>query len=120
MARFSKRSLEGEIFIDHRASPGLTAEDLAGFNAPAVAGGDVFESALITCSHCRAAVILNPDRSRARGYCPKCDKYLCDECEYLMVRTFECREYERRLDTLQRAIEQQPSNVPLFLTQQKG
>lgn len=120
MGRFSKRSLEGEIFIDHRNSPGLTAEDLDGFPAPAVAGGDLYESALITCSHCRAAVILNPDRSRERGYCPKCDKYLCDECEFFRSQSFECVEYERKLEKLQQAIEQQVPNVALQLLTQKG
>ena len=119
MARFSKRSLEGEILIDHRASPGLTPEQMAGFDSPIVAGGDVYESALITCGHCRAAVILNPQRTRDRGYCQKCDRYLCDECEYRRVTTLECAEYERRLDRLQRAIEQQP-NVALQILTEKG
>lgn len=116
---FSKRSLEGEFMIDHRNSPGLTAEDLAGFPSPAVAGGELYESALITCGHCRSVVILNPNRSRERGYCPKCDRYMCDECEFLRAQTFACRDYERYLDDLQRSMEQQP-NVALQVLTQKG
>jgi len=119
MARFSKRSLEGEILIDHRASPGLTPEQMAGFDSPIVAGGDIYESPLITCGHCRTAVVLNPQRTRDRGYCQKCDHYLCDECEYVRVLTFECAEYERRLEKFQREIEQQP-NVALRVLTQKG
>lgn len=120
MARFSKRSLEGELVIDHRVSPGLTPADLDGFGSPAVPGGTLYESPLITCGHCRATVILNPDRSRDRGYCPKCDHYVCDECEAIRAQTFECVEYERRVDNLLRALEQQPLNVPLSILLQKG
>lgn len=114
----TKRSREGEIFIDHRASPGLTDEQLAGFGV-AVAGGKVFESATIVCSHCQTTVVLNPDRSRERGWCPKCDKYLCDECEYVRSRTFECREYARHLDDLQDQIERGGSTA-LLLHSAKG
>ena len=116
---FSKRSLEGEILIDHRASPGLTAAELSGFPAPAVGKGEIFESAIITCSHCQATVVLNPDRSQERGWCPKCDKYLCDECEYVRTRTFECRAYERVLDTLQNQIER-GANAALLIPSLKG
>ena len=116
MPRFSKRSLEGEFIIDHRASPGLTREQVGGFDAPVVGEGEVFESPIITCSHCQATVVLNPDRSRSRGWCPKCDKYLCDECEYKRTIDFECRELARRLDSYQRAIELGQPNLALLLS----
>ncbi len=116
MARFSKRSLEGEYLIDHRASPGLTDEQVGTFDSPTVGKGEVFESAIIMCSHCQASVVLNPDRSRSRGYCPKCDKYICDECEYLRSINFECREYARRLDSYQQAIELGQPNLALLLS----
>ena len=119
MGRFSKRSLEGYLMIDHRNSPGLTAEDLAGFQSPVVPGGELYESATNTCGHCMAEVVLNPERTRARGYCPKCDQYLCDACEYVRVRTFECQDYDRKLDDLQRALEQS-LEAPLALRIQKG
>jgi hypothetical protein len=60
----SKRSLEGELTIDERGS-----------------GGKLFESPTVTCSHCQRVVILNPDRSRPRGHCWKCDHYICDTCD---------------------------------------
>jgi hypothetical protein len=40
--------------------------------------GAIFESATIQCAHCNVTVILNPKRTRQRGYCQKCDAYVCD------------------------------------------
>ncbi len=102
--RHSKRSLEGELLIDHRASPGLTPEQLDGFGI-AVPGGQTYESAVYTCSHCQFAVVINPERSRPRAWCARCDKYICDECAFRMTRTLECRSFERRLDRLHDEIE---------------
>lgn len=68
--------------IDHRASPGLP-EDIARATGldPALAGeGKLLEHATLTCSHCKAAVIKNPLRTRERAYCAKCDHYICDFC----------------------------------------
>lgn len=100
MARFSKRSLEGELYIDHSAGPGLTLEEVGHFNAPAVAKGEVYESAILVCGHCQAAIILNPNRSRDRGWCAKCDHYMCDDCTELAHVTLECRSFERLRDTV--------------------
>lgn len=66
----TKRSLEGYLLIDHRNAPG----------AGAVAAGATFESATVTCSHCHRIVVLNPDRSRERHHCRRCDHYICDQC----------------------------------------
>lgn len=44
-------------------------------------GGGIFEVDTLGCNHCGAHVIPNPDRTRARAYCPKCDRYICDICE---------------------------------------
>lgn len=68
---FSKRTLEGELLIDHRAGDGTIA----------VPAGRRFEAPTITCSHCQAIVIVNPDRQRPRAYCRECDRYICDKCE---------------------------------------
>ena len=56
-----------------------------------VAGGKLFEADTLTCSHCQRQLIRNPERTRARAYCPKCDKYICDACEALRVTTGVCR-----------------------------
>lgn len=84
---FSKRSLEGYLLIDHRANH-----------------GGVVETATLTCSHCQRQVILNPDRSRERGYCPKCDHYVCDACEAIRVATGECRTFKQIMDEHEKAV----------------
>lgn len=114
MSRLSKRSLEGEILIDHSASPGLTREQIGYFDAPAVPKGEIFESAIVICSHCQAAVILNPQRTRDRGWCAKCDKYLCDECTETMHRTLECRSFERLKDQVLDLADKGVTNPLLF------
>jgi uncharacterized paraquat-inducible protein A len=77
---FSKRSQEGWLMIDNRAS-----------------GEGMVESATITCSHCQTVVVLNPLRTRERGYCRKCDHYICDNpaCH------FECVPINKVFDDLQ-------------------
>lgn len=108
----SKRSREGELMIDHRASPGLTAEQVNGFG-PVVGKGQFYESATYICRHCQFEVVINPKRDRERGWCPKCDSYLCDECEYLRSVTFECRDVERRADHVINLLETQGSSALL-------
>jgi hypothetical protein len=84
----SKRSREGYLLIDNRA-----------------AGGGAVESPTITCSHCHRVVVLNPLRTRERGYCPKCDNYICDECEAVRVaRGFECLPMTQVFDELENRI----------------
>lgn len=112
----SKRSLEGEILIDHRASPGLSPEDASwmGVQPGLVAKGQLFEAPIITCSHCQAMVVPNTARTRDRAWCSKCDKYICDDCAALMHRTLECRDRRRLLDQVQEDIERGVS--PLLMT----
>lgn len=83
----TKRSQESYLLIDHSSAPG------AGLVGP----GRKFESATITCSHCQRIVILNPDRTRARGHCRKCDHYICDE----PACNKECIPMQMVLDNLQ-------------------
>ena len=42
------------------------------------AGLSLKEYPALTCSHCNTVVILNKDRKRDRGYCAKCNAYICD------------------------------------------
>ena len=76
-----RHSAEGEFVIDHRASPGISEAFArqSGKDVPAVGAGELYESATITCSHCQATVVLNPQRTRPRHYCAKCDHYICDD-----------------------------------------
>lgn len=97
---FSKRELEGYLEIDHRDSPGFTeAEARAGrFGKTMPVGSKLIQRSTITCSHCERIVILNPDRTRSRAYCPKCDHYLCDECEVTRVVTGVCKPFKQVID----------------------
>ena len=93
MSRFRK---EGHLLIDHRASPGLTPEEVhrAGLDpATAVPGGKTWETSTIKCAHCGTIVIMNPERLRTRGHCRKCDKFVCDACSGV-----ECVPFEKRVD----------------------
>jgi hypothetical protein len=76
-----KHRREGWLLIDHSNSPGVPEELVraSGKDAPVVGPGQKFESAFNVCCHCGVTVILNPDRSRARGYCRSCDDYVCDD-----------------------------------------
>lgn len=90
---------EGYLLIDNRDSPGVP-DDLVRAsgrefaNAPA---GKMFESATKTCCHCQTIVVLNPDRTRPRGYCRKCDNYVCDNPQC----NLECVPAKKVLDVAQ-------------------
>jgi hypothetical protein len=91
--RHSKRSLEGYLIIDNRVGPRVPKMG----DAMEIPAGATWESATVTCSHCHCVVILNPDRTRERHYCAKCDKYICDGCAVLQ----ECRPLNAIFDALQ-------------------
>ena len=89
MGIFSKRELEGYLEIDHRESEGLSPKvaEKAGLGGLPIGRNSFFQTPTVSCSHCQAQVILNPDRSRPRGYCPKCDHYICDRCGAVAAAT---------------------------------
>jgi len=93
----TKRAREGYLLIDHRASPGLTAADLArvGLVGPGFPGGTAFEAATYCCGHCQRLVVRNPARTRERAWCSKCDVYICDLCAGR-----ECRPVQQAIDTI--------------------
>lgn len=98
---------EGYLHIDNRFGPGTTAELVQAsgkLDAPVVGEGRQFEAATVTCPHCHRIVILNPDRTRARGYCAKCDHYLCDACDLAYRQSSGvCRPLSQVFDELQDA-----------------
>lgn len=75
----SKRSCEGYMLADHRAC-----------------GGARVERATYTCGHCQRVVVLNPQRTRERAYCGKCDRRICDGCEAVRAASGKCDSFERR------------------------
>lgn len=95
----SLRRHEGYLLIDNTNGPGVSAEFIqqSGKDVPIVGEGKKYESATVTCSHCHAVVILNPDRSRPRHHCRKCDHYVCDQAGCAV----ECQPMNKVLDVLQ-------------------
>lgn len=75
--------------VDHRASPGLPENiaRLAGYDPKLCGEGQLYEADTVTCSHCKAVVVLNPMRTRERAKCFECDNkeghYICDGCDFL-------------------------------------
>ena len=110
----SKRAREGYLCVDHRWSPGLTddvaaAHDMLGFNRA------LYESAVARCNHCEAQVVLNPKRTRERGYCRRCDSYLCDACELERTRTLVCVPFEKKVEQMLKAAVQQAPEASVIL-----
>lgn len=113
----SKRRFEGEILIDHSDSPGSNPQLAHAAGIPHVPAGAKFESATICCSHCSRTVILNPDRTRERGYCRKCDRYICDQCTAIMAETLVCVPIKKILDEAQeRAFRAEQAGTGLIIT----
>lgn len=98
----TKRSNEAYILIDHRNSPGISQEFVRANNldTPAVAGGQVFESAVVVCHGCQADVVLNPNRTREREWCYTHDAYLCDRCALMRKLTGSCVPFWKKIETL--------------------
>ena len=74
---------EGELIIDHRASPGISAHMARGMGLPPqyMGEGALFETATLCCSHCSVVQLKNVDRIRPRSFCAKCNmRYICDVC----------------------------------------
>lgn len=91
----------GYLLIDHTFSPGIDQETAhaAGLPPSCAVGADrKGEFDTRTCCHCNTVVILNPMRTRSRGYCAKCDAYHCDS----PACGLECRNFDKMLDYVQR------------------
>jgi predicted RNA-binding Zn-ribbon protein involved in translation (DUF1610 family) len=96
----SKRSHEGYFATDHRGSPGVPDEIVVAQGLQPGAGKGLFESATFTCSHCEAVVIKNPDRSRERAWCKKCDHYICDNCGMALHQTGVCYPFKAMVNDI--------------------
>lgn len=105
----SKRSHEGYFCTDHRGSPGLADEVVMAQGLSAGAGKGLFESATFTCSHCEAVVVKNPDRSRERAWCKKCDHYICDGCGKTLHETGICYPFKAMVNDLLNLQDKRPA-----------
>lgn len=102
----TKRSLEGYLLIDNSHAPGVS-EAMARASGKSVMGAGIngkYEAGILTCSHCQVQMPVNPLRTRERGYCRKCDHYLCDTCNAVAARTGECGSLKARLFELRETI----------------
>jgi hypothetical protein len=110
----TKRQHEGFLLIDNRDSPGISDEQARAAGYPVGVGRGLFEAATITCSHCHRVVILNPDRTRARAWCAKCDHYLCDTCGVVYAQTAgDCQPLDKIMDHLQEQALREPRGSSL-------
>jgi hypothetical protein len=49
--------------------------------------------------------VMNPLRTRDRAYCPKCDSYICDECEAVRVAAgYACKPMAQVFDEAEERI----------------
>ena len=73
---------QGYLFLDHRASPGLSEADArtAGYDPAACREGKLWETDTLTCMSCKVVVVPNPARVRERSSCRYCFHYICDFC----------------------------------------
>jgi hypothetical protein len=80
---FLKTSHDGELMLDHRASPGIPEPLAQRMDLPPqlVRGGGVMTAAAASCPHCGTVVVLNPMRKRERAHCYQCNQYICDICD---------------------------------------
>lgn len=99
----SKRRFEGELLIDHRDSPGSNPLLAHAIGAPHVPGGERLELATISCNHCSRQLLRNPARTRERGWCRHCDRYICDWCVGELHKTGVCTPIKKVLDEAQEA-----------------
>ena len=80
---FLLTSHDGEVHLDHRASPGISATwaERHDLPVPLVGEGRQMTAPVLGCPHCGSAVMLNPMRKRPRALCYKCSRYICDICD---------------------------------------
>lgn len=103
----SLRRQEGWLYIDNRNSPGVPDETMVPLGLPLQSGRGLFETATYTCSHCHGIVILEPQRTRERGYCAGCDSRICDACNIIRAQTMACASMERTIEQTQESAEKQ-------------
>jgi hypothetical protein len=97
---FRKSEAYGELEIDHRESPGFSDETAWGLGLGGLEVGKGRRARIKTkmCPHCTAQVILNPNRSRPRFECRKCDSVICDNCAVDMKLTGCCRPFSKLME----------------------
>jgi phage terminase large subunit GpA-like protein len=111
----SLRSHEGYMLIDNRNTPGVSDAEMVAMGYPVGAGRGLYESATYTCSHCNAVVVIEPKRTRDRGYCRKCSQRICDGCNALYAKAFECIPMSMIVEQVQEAAEKKADPMNIIL-----
>lgn len=99
--KHSLKQGSGYLIIDHKDSPGITPDQIPHTlrNTTIVVGANqVYEADIQQCTHCQRGVVLNADRTRARGYCPYCHHYICDSCREMLDITGQCIPFKKRFE----------------------
>lgn len=114
----SKRGHEGYLVIDSRAAdplPEAFVKQARALKCVMSTGREQMERPIITCSHCQATVVMNPERTRDREWCSRCDHYICDGCGLARrLNGGACRPFKMVLDVVDRY--QEPSRIRRALT----
>ncbi len=98
--------------IDNRNNPGIS-EGLAVANGlPKEAARGLYESATYTCSHCNSVIVMNPQRTRERGFCRGCSQVICDACSLVRSQTFACKTMSQVIDETLAAADKQAETAP--------
>jgi hypothetical protein len=110
---------EGELEVDHSASPGLTPAEARAcgyFTHLNLGEGQIFRAATITCAHCKIPFLKNPLRTRPREYCKKCDHYICDFCGFERTQaSYSHLQFEQKAELILNAAEHETMGSPLAL-----
>lgn len=102
--KHSLKDGSGYLIIDHTSSPGIREDEIPNElkgKVIATPEGTISERDVQFCTHCQRSIILNPLRERPRGYCPKCDHYICDSCYAIYGKSFECVPFKKLLDLVE-------------------
>jgi Ni2+-binding GTPase involved in maturation of urease and hydrogenase len=104
------------MVIDNRQSQGVPDDVMVELGYPVGAGKGLYESATYTCSHCHSVVVIEPKRTRERGFCRGCSRQICDGCNAIKAKTFECHSMAQIIEeTLEAAVRQSDSGSSILL-----
>jgi len=95
----SKRSREGYMMLDHRASPGLSEFHTWNDDLPPGSLTGLFEGPTYTCSHCTRVVVMEPQRTRERSFCMGCAHNICDDCGAIYAKTLACASFKKMAES---------------------
>lgn len=82
---------------------------LAAAGLPVGMGKGLYEADSKSCSHCQRIVVVL--HKRTPGYCPKCNKYVCERCDAMRQATGECTPFKKIIEHFDELAAQATSGV---------